>query len=181
MNETLIKKFRWFWSWQDDKEEQWLGEMAWQGLHLIKPDYFGQYYFTKGKPQEVAYRLDFVTLSNKKEDYYQLFRDAKWEHVGEMGGWQYWRKPVENGKTPEIFTDSASKVQKYLRMLGWMTILMPIFIINMINANKHFIRYEDGIFNNILSGIYFLLFLVFLILVFSMVMLLRRISTLKRY
>jgi hypothetical protein len=180
MSKNLIIKYKWFWAWQDDNEEQWLSEMARQGLILNEPGYFGRYQFTKDEPQEVAYRLDFVTSSNKKEDYFQLFRDAGWEHVGEMGGWQYWRKPVQDGKIPEIFTDADSKIQKYRRLLGFMAIFMPIYIITMINANNHFTRYQDGFFTSVLSGIYFMLFLVFVIFTFSMIMLLRRISTLKR-
>ena len=43
---------------------------------------FGQYTFAEGAGREYAYRLDFVTAA-EQEDYYQLFRDAGWEHVGE--------------------------------------------------------------------------------------------------
>jgi hypothetical protein len=180
MSETLIKKIKWFWAWQDDKEEQWLGEMARQGLHLNKPDFFGQYSFTQGKPQEVAYRLDFITSTKKKEDYYQLFKDSGWEHVGDMGGWQYWRKAIQEEVTPEIFTDADSKTQKYRRLLGFLIILMPIYIISLLNAYNHLAHYQDGFFVQILNVIYLMLFLVFLIVAFTMVMLLRRISSLKR-
>jgi hypothetical protein len=180
MSETLIKKFKWFWAWQDDKEEQWLGEMARQGLHLNRPGIFGQYSFTQGKPQEVVYRLDFITSARKKEDYYQLFKDSGWEHVGELGGWQYWRKAMQEGVTPEIFTDADSKIQKYRRLLGFLIILMPIYVISLLNAYNHSTRYQDGFFIQVLNMIYFVLFLVFLMVAFTMVMLLRRISSLKR-
>ncbi len=27
-------KFRWFWAWNDDREEEWLGSMSREGWHL---------------------------------------------------------------------------------------------------------------------------------------------------
>src|SRR5512137_466287 len=119
---AIIRKSKWFWAWQDDREEAWLGEMSRQGLHLRHPGPFGQYTFEQGEPSEFVYRLDFVANARKNPDYYQLFRDAGWEHAGELGGWQYWRKEVRGGKVPEIFTDNASKIQKYQRLLGYLFI-----------------------------------------------------------
>src|SRR5512136_684175 len=126
MKPTLMSKTKWFWGWQDDREEEWLGEMSRQGWHLVRAAAFGQYTFAQGERREYTYRLDFVPGTRKKEDYYQLFRDAGWEHVGEMSGWQYWRKESVDGKVPEIFSDNASKVQKYQRLIGWLLIFFPI-------------------------------------------------------
>jgi hypothetical protein len=137
MNDTLIRKSKWFWPWEDEKEEAWLGQMSKQGLHLSNPSAFGQYFFTRGEPRDMVYRLDFVQ-SNKKDDaYFQLFRDAGWEHAGEMVGWQYWRKEIRQGETPEIFTDVESKVRKYQRLVGFLAIVfLPLFmsVLNMRRA-----------------------------------------------
>jgi hypothetical protein len=180
MNDALVKKSKWFWAWNDDKEEQWLGEMSRQGLHLQQAAAFGQYTFEQGEPRECAYRLDFVTQANKKTDYYQLFRDAGWEHVGEMSGWQYWRKEIVDGKVPEIFTDNASKVQKYQRLIGLLILYYPIFIIFLS-------RYNDQIgdrYGTVVGGIYeiafFLFFSIVMVNLFALMMILRRIMTLKR-
>jgi hypothetical protein len=127
MNDNFIQKSKWFWHWEDDKEEAWLGQMAKQGLHLVKPSTFGQYFFSRGEPRNVVYRLDFVQSNKKDEAYFQLFRDAGWEHAGEMMGWQYWRKEVQPGESPEIFTDVESKVRKYQRLLGFLAIVfLPV-------------------------------------------------------
>jgi hypothetical protein len=180
MNETLVKKSKWFWAWQDDKEEEWLGEMSRQGLHLQHADLFGQYTFEKGETREFAYRLDFVTNSKKNADYYQLFRDAGWEHVGELGGWQYWRKEILDGNVPEIFTDNISKIQKYQRLLGFMVIFYPIFVIYLSNY-KHFASMlSSGLFSTLYEIIFFVFFVVVMIFLFSMVKILQRISSLKR-
>ncbi len=105
MNHTT-NKFRWFWAWDDEREEAWLSQMAAQGFHLVSPNPFGYYTFCQGEPRQVAYRLDYATSKYNTAEYYQLFQDAGWEHVGQMGGWQYWRKPIPSGQeAPEIFTD----------------------------------------------------------------------------
>jgi len=179
MNDILINKFKWFWAWQDDREEEWLGELSRQGFHLQHPGFLGQYTFEQGQPREYAYRLDFVTSSKKNEDYYQIFRDAGWTRVGEMGGWQYWRKEIVDGRVPEIFTDNASKIQKYQRLLGLLVIFFPIYIVFLTNSNR-FIRVQgSGIFGTILEIIFFVFFAIIMLILFGMLKILRRISLLK--
>lgn len=180
MDNKIVRKFKWFWIWQDEKEEAWLGQMARQGLHLQQPRYCGRYAFVQGAPREVAYRLDFVTNAKKSPDYFQLFKDAGWEHVGEMGGWQYWRKEVRDGEMPEIFTDVESKIQKYRRLLAFFAIFFPIFVINMVNYHNPHTRYQSAAFNLLYEAIYFVLFVVFMFMAFSTLMVVRRISQLKR-
>ena len=122
------KIFHWFWAWQDEREESWLSEMAAQGWHLQTPGAFCDHTFTRGEPRQVTYRLDFFFDSRNKAHYLQIFQDAGWEHVGEAGTWQYFRKPVVDGEAPEIYTDTTSKITKYQRILMLLVILLPIFI-----------------------------------------------------
>ncbi len=180
MNGKLINKFKWFWAWQDDREETWLGEMSRQGLHLQHPVFLGQYTFEQGEPREYAYRLDFVTNTKKKEDYYQLFKDAGWEHIGELGGWQYWRKEVMDGQVPEIFTDNASKIQKYQRLMGFMVIFFPIYVVFLTNYISRAILKSNGLFSTLYEMLFFAFSGVVLILVFAMIKIMQRISSLKR-
>jgi len=180
MSVKFIQKSKWFWAWQDDKEEAWLGEMSRQGLHLRQPAAFGQYIFEQSEPREYAYRLDFVTNAKKSPDYYQLFRDAGWEHVGEMGGWQYWRKEIVDGKVPEIFTDNASKVQKYQRLLAFLVVFYPIFVIFLSNYNRWSAMHGRGFFSTLYEIIFFLFFVIVILNLFNMLMILRRITTLQR-
>jgi hypothetical protein len=178
MNIAAIKS-KWFWAWQDDREEAWLGEMSRQGLHLMHPGAFGQYTFEQGEPRELAYRLDFVTNAKKNPDYYQLFRDAGWEHVGELGGWQYWRKEVLNGKEPEIFTDNASKIQKYQRLIGYLVIFFPIYIVLLTNPSTRGSMQSGGFFGVLYEILFFFFFVVMMLILFSMVKIMQRISSLK--
>ena len=129
MNGNTLKKFKWFWAWNDDKEEAWLGQMAGEGWHLKSLSLPGTYNFEKGNPQKVVYRLDFNSNTRDYQNYLQLFQDAGWEHLGRMGGWQYFRKPVQGDTIPEIYTDNTSKAQKYQWVLIYLVILLPILLI----------------------------------------------------
>ncbi len=131
MNKTLIRKTKWFWPWQDDKEEDWLEEMSRQGLHLKRPILPARYEFTMGQPKEYTYRLDFQDSFKPKnqDEYLRLFTDDGWEHLGQLGGWQYFRKPLGASGEREIFTDSDSKVQKYNRFLAWFGLTFPSYLV----------------------------------------------------
>ena len=124
---TTQIKTKWFWLWQDEKEEEWLRSMAQQGLHLKEIRLLNRYVFEEGTPQDIVYRLDFLTNNKDYPGYLQLFRDAGWEHVAVNGSWQYFRKPAAQGAAPEIFTDNASKIQKYQRLVAILVVFSVIF------------------------------------------------------
>jgi hypothetical protein len=126
-NVETKKIHKWFWPWEDEREEAWLSQMAKQGWHLVKPDLLGQYTFAAGEAKDVVYPLDFISDNKKDESYLQLFKDAGWEHVGILGGWQYFRKQVNPGENTEIFTDNDSKIAKYQRVLLYLVIFLPIW------------------------------------------------------
>jgi hypothetical protein len=182
MNNKPTIKSKWFWHWEDDKEEAWLRQMAKDGLHLVHPGVFGQYTFAAGEPREVVYRLDFVSMNKKDEAYFQLFRDAGWEHVGEMMGWQYWRKEVKPGETPEIFTDVESKVQKYRRLFGFLAIIfLPIFM-GVFNTRSLLTTHYFGAhwIEWVFAGIEILILLMFFLYIYIFIRLGLRIRQLRR-
>jgi len=126
---TTITKFKWFWTWQDEKEEVWLSNMAREGWHLKDLGLPGNYTFESGKPREDRYRMDFIIDRKNYQNYLQLFEDAGWEHLGELGGWQYFRTRADGKDVPEIYTDKDSKVQKYQRLFTYLTIFFPVLFI----------------------------------------------------
>ncbi|MFC1993430.1 DUF2812 domain-containing protein [Chloroflexota bacterium] len=131
MSENTIRKFKWFWPWQDEQEEAWLRSMSQKGWYLFSVGLPCIYRFRAGEPRDYVYRLDYQTFPKKdKKEYQQLFRDAGWEHIGEMsGGQQYFRKEVYEGETPDIFTDVESKVAKYKRVLTYFAFFVVILIV----------------------------------------------------
>ncbi len=129
--QNCIRRFKWFWAWQDEKEEDWLRAMSQQGWHLVSAKPFGVYYFRGGDKSDFVYRLDYQTNKKDRDNYLQIFHDAGWEYVGEMSGWQYFRKRVDAGESPEIYTDPASKAIKYKRVLtylGFIEIFMVVIL-----------------------------------------------------
>jgi hypothetical protein len=127
MDTTTMKRTRWFWPWQDKKEETWLEEMSTTGWHLTSVQLPCFYTFDKGEALRNVYRLDYTLMKKDKlDEYLQIFRDAGWEYVGEMSNWRYWRKQVVNGDAAEIFTDNESKIKKYQRMLTYMVFFLVI-------------------------------------------------------
>jgi len=125
---TTLKKFHWFWAWDDEKEEVWLREMSNNGWHFVTVSFPSNYVFEQGEPIDYAYRLDYMINRKDKDNYLLLFEDAGWEYLGELGGWQYFRQQTSKGDVPEIYSDSRSKAKKYQRILLFLTIFLPIYL-----------------------------------------------------
>ena len=172
MNTNTVIKRKWFWAWNDDKEEAWLSEMSREGLHL-KNVSLCSYEFIQGEPSNYVYRLDFRALNSKdKESYLQLFEDAGWEHIGDMSSWVYFRIKAEPGEAPEIFSDAESKMGKYQRVMAILIVFLPIMIMLLrpsISARYGFISFLVGA----LFAAFFILYCV------AMMQLIRRMNEVK--
>lgn len=169
---STYSEFKWFWAWDDEKEEAYLHDMALSGWYFVSVLFPGKYNFEQGEPRNDVFRLDFLPDPKDKDNYLQLFEDAGWDHVGEFGSWQYFRKTALSDEVPEIFTDNESKQKKYSRVLLFLIIFFPIYsmIINSIHK-------AEGTFYEILTFVFFLFMLLY---GYTMVRLLHRISQLRR-
>ena len=110
---TKVKKFKFFWADQVAEQEQWLSDMARQGLHLKSVNPLCIWTFVRDEPADIVYRVDF---NYEKADYIQLLEDVGWTRAASLFGWQYWRTSAGNGRSPELFTDASSKNAKFLRV-----------------------------------------------------------------
>lgn len=169
---SSVNKFKWFWAWEDEKEEAWLTEMSENGYHLKSIGFPGVYTFNTGESRNYVYRLDFNTDRKGYQEYLQLFQDAGWEHIGEYGSWQYFRTRVTESEEPEIYTDNESKGKKYSRIMFFLIIFFPIYFGMLNNLHK-----VEGLLYEIATFIFFFFMLIY---AFAMVMLLRRIGQLKK-
>lgn len=115
-NGTVVRKYKLWWAWKDDKHEQWLQSMASQGLHLRDANVIGMHRFVRGAPADVAYRWDMGT-QRRDPHYRQLFLDAGWEHVTSIGVWHCWRKTRKAGVVTEIYTDNTGRIRRYRKVL----------------------------------------------------------------
>lgn len=172
---TTISKFKWFWAWQDEKEEAWLHKMAAQGFHLQSVGPFGYYEFSEGEPRNDYYRMDFITDRKDYQNYQQLFKDAGWEHLGEMGGWQYFRTSGKGNAVPEIYTDKDSKAQKYQRLILILIVFLPIFMAIITRPVYSSSRFAELYNAGKLIGAILMIFYTY-----AMVSILRRITELKK-
>jgi hypothetical protein len=169
---TTMKVFKWIWAWEDEKEEAWLREMSQKGWHFQSCSLPGIYLFEQGQAKDYVYRLDYFTNNKDKGNYLQLFLDAGWKYMGEMGGWQYFRIETVNGQAPEIFSDNESKAKKYQRLLLILVAISPIYIVNVSNFN-----HSSGTLEEVIRFVMFLFLMLFL---YAITKLALRIRTLKK-
>jgi hypothetical protein len=167
-----MEQFRWFWAWEDEKEEAWLREQAQKGWHLRTVSFPGFYVFESGEPRDDVYRLDYFMDKKEMPSYLQLFKDAGWEHVGQMNNWQYFRKTAVGGETPEIFSDNESKAKKYQRILVILVVFSPIY--------ANFIRITNQASGTFFEIFTFLMFLLFLFYLYAVLKLIQRVSQLRK-
>jgi hypothetical protein len=127
MNEakTTKRAFRWLLPWNDENEERWLAEQARSGWRLRKVGCFGGYTFERSAPTEVVYRIDVGPPKGRdRSEYFGLFSDAGWEHLGNRGLWQFFSREATDGSAPEIYTDTSSRIGKYRRIVAFMAIMV---------------------------------------------------------
>jgi hypothetical protein len=174
MEKEKLTKCKWFWAWEDEKEEKWLEAMSRNGWHLDNPGLPCVYHFIKGEPRDYSYRLDFRTGSLKNlQEYLQICRDAGWEMVGRMSTWYYFRKECREGEKPEFYSDKDSKIQKYSRLLVFLVIFLPIMLNNIFNLSR-------GPHSGFFTGIRIFSFFILLFFSYAIIRLLLRIKKLKK-
>ncbi|MGR6899284.1 DUF2812 domain-containing protein [Rummeliibacillus sp. BSL5] len=119
-------KFRFYLDFE--KEEKWINEMAQSGWHL-EMFLLGRFTFIKGDPGESIYRNEFITgMSDlEKKEYFEFLKDSRITIVHESGGWVYMKKAAAEGPF-DIYTDTKSKIDYYKRILNFFLIL---FFVNL--------------------------------------------------
>ena len=120
---------KWFWAWDFEKEEKWLGEMAAQGLCLVGVGWC-KFEFEECLPGEYAVRLELLdkpTCHPESENYIRFIEETGAEQVGSYIRWVYFRKKTELGPF-DLFSDLASRISHLKRILF---LLLPIGILNL--------------------------------------------------
>jgi hypothetical protein len=129
-----IVKIKMFFSFE--KEEAWLAQMSAAGWHLAgNPN--GFYTFIKGEPEQRVYKIDFRKFNHKQDmiDYVTLFEDSGWRSIDpRLSRYNYYFYSRSDGAEKDIFSDKASKAQRYLRYAQYLgysffPILMMYFVL----------------------------------------------------
>jgi hypothetical protein len=143
-DKTTRKVFRMLMPWNDEKEALWLADQEKAGWHLAQVNCFG-YRFERAAPGDFTYRLDFGPPARlNRQEYFDLFGDAGWEHLGNRGLWQFFRKASGAGQTPEIYTDPQSRIAMYRRVIAFLLVMLAMLVtitsVNLSNPSAIFQR-----------------------------------------
>ncbi len=133
--------------WNDEREALWLAGQEQAGWHLVQVSCLG-YRFERAAPGEFTYRLDFgPSARTDRQEYFDLFKDAGWEHMGSRGLWQFFRKASSGGEAPEIYTDPQSRIRMYQRVIAFMVVMLASLVTitsaNLSNPDSIFVRYPS--------------------------------------
>ena len=114
----IITKYRWFWTWDYDKEEKWLNEMSEKGLQLTKVNGI-RYQFEEDAEEKYTYRielLDNFPCSGKSRNYIEFLEETGVKVVGSYLRWIYLCKKKSEGSF-ELFSDLDSRINQLNRIL----------------------------------------------------------------
>ena len=127
MHAQTMNRRRWFWAWQDHKQEAWLESMSREGWHLQDVDLL-TYTFRRGEPRAYAYRLDYRP-DKDADEFLEFVQEAGWQYIGKMTGWLYFRLPATAGKPTELYTDPDGKIARYKRLIGITAATSPAYMV----------------------------------------------------
>jgi hypothetical protein len=120
-----------------EKTEEWLNELASNGLICVGADtLMSRYTFEQGEPGEYAYRLVFFDKCfghSKSNRYLSFLRESGIECVGQYFQYVLLRKRVADGEF-NLFTDKESQIKynerikkDYAMVFLMYLIILPIF------------------------------------------------------
>lgn len=152
----LVKKVKFAWIYSPDKMEQWLEAMELKGFHLLRVNKIGNvFYFIKGEPRRVAYRVDYQR--GPTESYFAIHREAGWKEkfvsYSNLENWTIWSQAYEEGQErPQLYSDRSSRLKHAKRIaITYTAMFFPFvafytyFIINMIKSAD---TIQDGVLWN---------------------------------
>lgn len=148
-----MKKVKYRFYLDYEKEEKWINDMAVNGWDLEKFS-LGRFKFTKGEPGKFVYRNELISgmSPTEKKDYFEILKDSGITIIQEFGGWIYMKKAVSEGPL-EIYTDIKSKIDYYNRILN---LFLLLFIVNICSglSNINFFSNQSSLgFINSTMGI----------------------------
>lgn len=147
------------------QEQDWLRfqhKKGWKLTDTVSPCF---YKFEKCESEDVVYQLDYNQEGlSHKEEYVQMFGDCGWEHITDMMGYSYFRKPLLlMQEEEEIFSDDASKLDMAERVFKGR--IIPLLIIFFLLIIPQLLILEGKLqlsnFESLLFGIYIGLFAVY--------------------
>lgn len=127
--------FKMFLVTEDQKEENWLREMALKGYHLDSVTAGVSYNFRIGEPRDYTYLVDFKGIGSKADlEYRSFFEDAGFKYITTTMGYHYYRTETSSNSMKRVKADQSRKGEKYKQLSGTMLTIgimnLFIYIIN---------------------------------------------------
>ncbi len=126
MRHTVFKAF---WTWNFEKEEEWINSMSAKGMQLVGVG-FCKYIFEEGAVGEYTYRIELLNqmpMHPESVAYIHFLEDAGIEHIGTYVRWVYLRRK-SSADAFDLFSDNDSRIKHLKRVLTLLLCLLPLEI-----------------------------------------------------
>lgn len=141
-NSNYKKIFKFWFAWNADKLEKWLGEQAAEGWILKEVNFnITTFWFVKSEPAKISFATDFQNRT--KDEYFSIAEDSGWKHYKSNCGWHLWSKEYEGEDEPVFFSDSSSLVKKFKRLLTFLSAIAVYEYIILYTTITRFIETES--------------------------------------
>ncbi|XKE94498.1 DUF2812 domain-containing protein [Metaplanococcus flavidus] len=166
----MKKIYRPFWSYDVKQTEDWLGEMAAQGLIFTKLNRWTRcFHFQEQEPATRVYRIAYNKMSSSVLP--KTLQAEGWEKAGTAGNWEFtFNEQLENAiKTSPI----REGIIKHNRMITYIFYGTSFYVAGMLMANISMLASsyrQDGGIDIVESPLWILTFIFFAILLGIMVL-----------
>ena len=166
----MKKIYRPFWSYDVKQTEDWLAEMAAQGLIFTKLNRWTRcFYFQEQEPATRVYRIAYNKMSSSVLP--KTLQAEGWEKAGTAGNWEFTfnEQPESAIKTSPI----REGIIKHNRMITYIFYGTSFYVTGILMANISMLASsyrQDGGINIVESSLWILTFIFFAILLGIMVL-----------
>lgn len=154
-------KYKLFFAWEYEKEEKWLNKMSLDGLELVHIG-FCKYIFEENQEDQYTYRLELLKdlpSSRESQKYIHFLEETGVEYVGSFLRWSYFKKRGSE-ETFELYSDIASKIKHYKRILLVLLVIAPSGVINVFNMYNMYMTYKNPKYGFFTVGVVVLAYLI---------------------
>jgi len=147
-----MKKFRPFWSYSIEDTEQWLQEMAGQGLQFkqLQP-FLRLFMFEQSEASEKRYLIEYKSVDD-------LYEEGGWQRVSKAGKWT-----VYEGEQPRRFSTRDQVFQRLRSHYIWATVLLALLFVYLNTMSSFLLAFRFETFNTLAYfSMFFVLFAFFL-------------------
>lgn len=147
---TMIRKYRYAWTYAPDKTEEWVEKMAAEGWRFYRFDTTGNcFYFVKSEPVKLKFVADYQNEAT--DEYFTSCKDDGWHleftSIMRVMSFVIWSKEYEGDTPPEFYSDPESKLRHAKRLaltIGIPTAAVLICAVSIVIDNLFFSPPEEA-------------------------------------